>query len=175
VTTSGPSRPPSAGGGVDVLEVGRRGPSRRTSLLVVLPLVALLAAGVLVDQKARAAETNRLETCATRTHAAIHEATARMSGILGYVRPVWSDRVPRRVARSLEEMVSQAAVGTDRPLTRVRSSCAAVDVASLHAGLRQRRAACVQLLDTFTRFLRAVALDGSRATGEWPEDDELGC
>lgn len=154
----------------DVLQLGRRGPSRRTVLLLTVPLVLVLLAGVLADQRARAAETTRLNTCATRTHHAVDDATARVSGILAYVRPVWPYRLPRHVQRSLDGMVSEAAVGTDRPLAGVRRSCAAVDILPLHAALRQRRAQCLQLLDTFIGFLRGIAQDGSRAAGEWPID-----
>jgi hypothetical protein len=160
---------------LDLLEVGRRGPSRRTVLLVVVPLLALVATAVLVDQRARAAETTQVAACASRTQAVIHEETARMSGILGYVEPVWSYRLPPGIERRIAAMVSEAAVGTDRPLARVRRNCAAVEVLALHPGLRERQTACVQLLDTYTSFLRGVVRDGSRAAGAWPETDSTGC
>ena len=159
----------------DILQVGRRGPSRRTVLLVVVPLVLVLLAWVLVDQRARAAETSRLDSCATRTHAVIHNATDRMAGILNYTKPVWDYRIPPHVKRSLDAMVSRAAFGADQPLERVRRSCGNVRVASLHAGLRDRQAACMQLLDSFARFLRGIAADAAVATGEWPEDDGQSC
>jgi hypothetical protein len=160
---------------VDVLEVGRSGPTRRTLVLLAVPLLVVAASLLLVDQKARATEAAGLDRCATRTHAAVHEATARMAGILGYVRPVWSYRIPRHVERSLDALVSRSAAGAGGPLQQVRRSCAAVDVLAVHPGLRSRQAACVGLLDTYARFLREVVRDGHRATGEWPEDDGSGC
>ncbi|MDX6326635.1 MAG: hypothetical protein QOK15_2989 [Nocardioidaceae bacterium] len=166
---------PPASGPLDVLEVGRRGPSRRTVLLVVVPLVVVLATGLLVDQRARAAETSRLEACAARTHAAIQLASERMSGILNYVRPVWAYATPPRVERSLQGMVSEAARGAGPPLLRVRRDCAAVEVMALHSRLRGRQAACVGLLDAYVQFLRAIAGDGDRASGEWPANDERAC
>jgi hypothetical protein len=159
---------------VDVLEVGRRGPSRRTVLLVVVPLVALLAALLVVDQKARAAETSRVEGCAARTHAAIHVASERMSGILNYVRPVWAYETAPHVHRSLMGMVSRTALHAGSSLVQVRRSCAAVDVLAVHPGIRAHRDACVAVLDAYARFLRAVTGDGDVASGNWP-DDELAC
>ena len=159
----------------DLLEVGKRGPARRTIVLAVAPLVLVLLAGVLADQRARAAESSRLDTCATRTHAVIHDATDRMAGILNYTKPVWDYRIPPRVKRSLDAMVSRSARRAEPPLDRAQRSCGAVEVGSLHTGLRDRQAACVQLLDTFARFLRGVAADASVAAGDWPEDVASGC
>lgn len=160
---------------VDVLEVGRTGPSCRTVLVAVVPLVLVLLAVVLVDQRARAAENARLDTCATRTHAAVQEATARMAGILNYTKPVWDYRIPPRVKRSLDAMVSRSARRAELPVERARRSCDAVQVGSLHTGLRDRQAACLQLLDTFAGFMRGVAADAGVASGEWPEDVASGC
>jgi hypothetical protein len=160
---------------VDVLEVGRRGPSRRAVLLVVVPLVALLAALLFVDQKARAAETSRVDGCAARTHAALQVAGEQMSGILNYVRPVWAYETAPHVHRSLMGMVSRTARHARAPLQRVRRDCAAVEVLSLHSGLRAHRDACVAVLDAYARFLRAITGDGDVASGAWPDDDELAC
>jgi hypothetical protein len=83
--------------------------------------------------------------------------------------------MPQHVERSLDTMVSRSAVSAGRPLVRARRSCAGVQVLSLHAALRDRQTACVQVLDTYAGFLRSVAADGSRAAGEWPEGEAPGC
>ena len=140
-------------------------------LVLLVPLLVLAVVGVVVDLQVRSNEAAALDRCADRSRAAIHDATSRVSGTIAYVRPVWAYKTPPDVRRGLNRMVSSAAEGADGPLAGVRRSCAGVEVVGLHSSLRGRRAACLRLLDLHAMHLRAVAQDGSRGFGPWPQDD----
>jgi hypothetical protein len=152
----------------ETIEQGRapRDPrSRRGRTALVLVVVGVLLVAVVVDQRARRHESDRLDGCVREALSAVQFASARVDGIVSYVRPALDAGVPESLRRRLDHLVSVSVAPTVPGVRRARDRCRAVRVPVFHGRLHATRAGCLDLLDRDLDYLRTILVDGSRAFG----------
>lgn len=152
----------------EVLQLGRerrpRGPHALvTRVTVGVLLVALAGVGVGVDQHIREGESRRVSRCAVEAVGAVRYASARVDGILGYVRPTLDSDAAAPLRHRLLRVVSVSIAPTVPGVVAADDRCTRVRVLFVHTRLRAVRAGCLRLLARDLTYLRAVVADGALA------------
>jgi hypothetical protein len=150
------------------LTFGRRGPSRRVSVVLLVVTLVAGSAAYFADHRLRLHEHRALDACAAEAVVAAREAWSPVLAMSGYVRPVLDAASSPSLRRDMYRLMRSAAAGTAVPLDRARAGCRQVHVLPLHHDLAQRRDGCVRALDAQRHFLTALSRDGATIASTWP-------
>lgn len=154
---------PSSPAEMEFISHDARGPSRRTLVVAVVVLIALVVLGLLGDRWLRANESAELERCAQQVHTVVPRKEARVTAMAAYVRPALYGNFPGEVGDGLSGMISREAQAVVGAFGALRAQCSQVSVFFLHDDLQRRKAACVGYLDAHEAYLQRVAEDGLSA------------
>jgi hypothetical protein len=155
----------------DVVEFdGRRGWSRRTWVVGLSALAAVLTVGWLVDDRARTAGEETLAACTAQAEVALARQEERFEFMADYLRPALL-ALPVEGRDSLYALMSRTA---SENVPRVRAAldrCTEVQPAWFHPDLRSRRDAVVDHLSATVTVVESIEADGERYYRDTPELD----
>jgi hypothetical protein len=159
------------GPAADVVEFdGRRGWSRRTWVVALTVLGAVLGAAWVWQDRARAAVEAELATCATGAEAALQRQDERFEYMADYLRPALI-ALPVEGRDSLYALMARTASESVPRVREALDTCRGVQASWVHRDLRSRRDALVEHLAATVTVLQAIEEDGREYYRDTPELD----
>lgn len=155
----------------DVVEFdGRRGWSRRTWVVALTALTAVLAVGWLVEDRARTAGEEALAACTAQAEVALTRQEERFEFMADYLRPALL-ALPVEGRDSLYALMARTASENVPRLRAALDLCAEVRPAWFHPDLGSRRDAVVEHLTATVAVVESIESDGERYYRDTPELD----
>lgn len=149
----------------ELLQIGAEPPSRRSPrarIALLVLVVALAAAGVLVDHGYRVREQRAVGACAREVATAVDLAGRPIHAAYEYIRPVLANGPDREQERALYLLVAKAARHDENPgLATATRTCHHATALAWHDSLERRRDRCIAVLAQQREELRAIARDGA--------------
>ncbi len=134
-------------------------------MLLVGAVLVVVVVGVLVDQRVRQRESDRVHACVADAATSVRLASGRVDSIVSYARPALDSGIPPALRRRLHGLISVSVAPAVPDVRRARDRCLRTRVLWFHDGLHATRADCLRLLDRDLAYLSGVVADGSTALG----------
>jgi hypothetical protein len=159
------------GAAPDVVEFdGRHGWSRRTWVVAVTVIGAVLGAGWLWQDRARSAGEAALATCTTTAREALQRQDERFEYMADYLRPALI-ALPVEGRDSLYGLMARTAAESAPRVREALDACRDVETSWFHPDLRSRRDALVEHLAATVTVLQTIEDDGREYYRDVPDLD----